>query len=118
MRVGMAAKLTPHHTAGLLGTTGVGNTVHHPSCSITGTEALTFFTVPELFTTLPIASIVMASAGCWWHTLVAVEDKTILTLATLLAHSVTGEWEREAGASRGTSGFTKLITAVNRAGLL
>ena len=103
MRVGMATKLTLHHTAGLLGTTGVWDTVDCSSCAITGTQALTFLTIPELFTTLPIASLVMASTVCWWYTLIAIEDKTIITLATLLAQSVTGEGEGKAGTGGWTS---------------
>jgi len=51
----------------------------------------------------------MASTGCWWHTLVAIEDKTIITLAPFLTHSVTGEREREAGAGGGTGGSTEFI---------
>lgn len=70
--VGMAAKLTIHYTARLLGATGAGDTVDYPSVTITGAKALTFFAVPELFTILHIASLVIASARCWWNTLVAI----------------------------------------------
>ncbi len=112
MRIGMAAKLTLHYTAGLLGTTGVGDTVDCPSSAITATQALTFLTIPEPFAPLPIASLVITSTGCWWHTLVAIEDVTIITLATLLAHSVTSEREREAGAGGRTRASTEFIMAV------
>lgn len=114
----MTAKLTPHHTAGLLGTTRVGDTVDCPSSAITATQALTFLTIPELFATLPIASLVIASTGCWRHTLVAIKDKTIITLAPILAHSVTDEREREAGAGGRTRGSAEFIMAVSRAALL
>ena len=112
MRVCMAAKLTLHHAAGLLGTTGVGDTVDCPSSAIAHTQALTFLTIPELFAAVPIASLVIASTGCWRYALVAIEDQTIITLAPLLAHSVTGKREREAGAGGRTSGSTDFIMAV------
>ena len=112
MRVGMAAKLTLYHTAGLLGTTSVWDTVDCSSCAITGTQALTFLTIPELFTTFPIASLVMTSAVCWWHALVAIEDKTIITLATLLTQCVTGEGEGKAWTGGWTSCSTEFIMAV------
>lgn len=112
MKVGMAAKLALHHTAGLLGPTGVGSTVDVPCSAVTGTQALTFFTIPELLTTLVIASLMIASTRCWWNALVTIEDKTTVTLTALLAHSITGEGEREAGASRRTRGSTEFIMAV------
>ena len=118
MTVGMAAILTLHHKAGLLGTTGVGDAVDYPSGAITDTQTLTFLTIQELFTTLQIASLVITSAGCWWHTLVAIEYEAVITLATFLAHSVTSEREGEAGAGRRTGGSTELIVAVYWAGLL
>lgn len=115
MRVGMAAKLTLHHTAGLLGTTGVGDTVDCPGSAITGTQALTLITVPKLFAPSPIASLVIASTACRWYALVAVEDKTIITLAPILTHSVTGERESGAGAGGRTSTSTDFMMAVLRA---
>jgi len=112
MRVGMAAILTLHHTTGLLRTTGVGEAVDRTGCAITGAQVLTFLAIPELLTTLPIASLVIATTGCWLHTLVAVEDKTIITLAPILTWSVTREGERETGARRGTRASTEFIMAV------
>uniref|UniRef100_A0A3Q2PDE5 Uncharacterized protein n=1 Tax=Fundulus heteroclitus TaxID=8078 RepID=A0A3Q2PDE5_FUNHE len=59
--VGMAAKLTRHNLAGLLRPTCTGGTLDYTSYTITGAKALTFFTVPELFTSLPIASFMITT---------------------------------------------------------
>lgn len=107
----VAAQLACHNPAGLLGTTGVVDTMDHPSYAVTGAQLLTFI-IQELLVTFVIASIVIASAGCWWHTLVAIEDKPIITLTPILALSDTGEGEREAGAGRRTRASAELIMAV------
>lgn len=118
VRVRVAAKLTPHHATGLLGFTGAGPAVHYPCPTITGTQVLTFLTIPELLATLPIAPIVVAPTRCGPHAMVAIENKAVVTLAALLAHSLTGEGETKAGAGGGTRPMTRLVVAVTRAGVL
>ncbi len=99
----MAAKLPLLNTADFLFTARRRCATDISSDSITDTQELAFFTMPELLSRLSVASIIVAAATSGGNTAISIQHQSIIALASPLARqcALEGKWETRAGRRTG-----------------
>ncbi len=118
VRPRMAAVLAVQHMADLLLTARRWCAMNISSDSITNTQQLALFTMPEPLSSLPITPRVVTTTTHGGHTTISIQHISIITLASLLALQCALKWKWEAGAGSRTGCATYFIMGICWTGVI